>query len=72
MIPGLRSPSLPLQCTPWVDAIREVNDVRSHSLEGGALTQLPADDRDAIAAVVPALARLLEKMEDRTVGAQPL
>jgi DNA-binding MarR family transcriptional regulator len=37
---------------------------RSESLEG-ALSDLPAQDRVAIAAALPALARLLKKMEER-------
>jgi DNA-binding MarR family transcriptional regulator len=41
---------------------------RSDSLKR-ALAQLSGKDRDAIAAGLPALARLLEKMEDRTTVA---
>jgi DNA-binding MarR family transcriptional regulator len=44
--------------------LRQLIQRRSDSLEA-ALVQLTAADREAIAAALPALARLLEKMEDR-------
>jgi len=51
------------------DCLGRLIDRRAQSLER-ALLQLPAEDRAAIAAALPALRRVLEKMEERkSVGA---
>ncbi|MHB8588305.1 MAG: MarR family winged helix-turn-helix transcriptional regulator [Candidatus Dormibacteraceae bacterium] len=53
---------------PGRDCLRRLIERRSESLER-ALSDLQAEDRDAIAAALPALARLLKTMEERNAVA---